>query len=166
MHDEKTYPDPYAFRPERFLNADGTFNYNIQSPEVAFFGYGRRYVVRGLSAPLYNSSYNSSYRVCPGKASAEAGLFINVATVLHLFDITPPLDKAGNTIHIEPLTIGAQSPDTPPDYYGTRLSTVILVGRDGRTLFIERDIWTLDDENKVTRGDAKKERVFRFHLRA
>ncbi|KAK7681627.1 hypothetical protein QCA50_015361 [Cerrena zonata] len=81
---------------------------------------------------------------------------------------SPPRERGElrNTIHIEPLTIGVQSPDTPPDYYGTRLSTVILVGRDGRTLFIERDIWTLDAENKLTRGDAKHQRAFRFHLRA
>ena len=42
LHDEVTYPDPHAFRPERFLHTDGTFNWDVQSPEVAAFGYGRR----------------------------------------------------------------------------------------------------------------------------
>ena len=42
LHDEKTYPNPHAFCPERFLHTDGTFNYDVQTPEVAAFGYGRR----------------------------------------------------------------------------------------------------------------------------
>lgn len=68
-------------------------------------------------------------------------------------------------IYIEPFSIGLQSPDTTPDYYGTRLSTVILIGRDGRALFIERDIWMLDNENNVIKADPGKQRVFRFVLR-
>ena len=54
----------------------------------------------------------------------------------------------------------------PPqgEVYATRLSTVVLVRRDGSVLFIERDIWTLDGENKVTKADAKKQRTFRLRL--
>ena len=48
--------------------------------------------------------------------------------------------------------------------YGTRLSTVLLVRRDGHVLFIERDIWRLDNEGNVVRGDPRESRVFRFWL--
>lgn len=38
---QTVYPDPYAFKPERFLREDGTPNPEVPSPEPAF-GYGRR----------------------------------------------------------------------------------------------------------------------------
>lgn len=57
-----------------------------------------------------------------------------------------------------------QPPDSTPDLYGTRLSTVILVHRDGRAQFIERDIWLLEGENKVTKAEAKSQRVFDMYF--
>lgn len=69
-----------------------------------------------------------------------------------------------NFIQIEPVRVSSRSPGAPDVYYGTRISTVILIRRDGRSLFIERDIWTLDGEKKVTKADAKKQRVFRLRL--
>ncbi|EJC98954.1 uncharacterized protein FOMMEDRAFT_95305, partial [Fomitiporia mediterranea MF3/22] len=73
------------------------------------------------------------------------------------------------SIEIPPLRMsGSLSPDARPadghNFYGTRLSTVLLVRRDGRVLFIERDVWRLDDEGNAVRGDPRKERVFRFRL--
>ena len=50
------------------------------------------------------------------------------------------------------------------DYYGTRLSTVILVRRNGSVLFIERDIWVRDADGSAVRGDPKRARVYRFRL--
>ncbi|KAH8091054.1 DUF833-domain-containing protein [Cristinia sonorae] len=70
-----------------------------------------------------------------------------------------------NFIQIEPIRRRlSRSPDAPADFYGTRLSTVILIRRDGRSVFIERDIWTLDGEKKVTKADAKKQRLFCLRL--
>ena len=43
MHDDKEYPDPMSFEPERFLNPDGSLNLDVQDPDIAAFGYGRRY---------------------------------------------------------------------------------------------------------------------------
>ena len=43
-----------------------------------------------------------SGRICPGRHFAEAGLFIIVASVLHVFDVTPPLDEQGRPIKITP----------------------------------------------------------------
>ncbi|TCD68325.1 hypothetical protein EIP91_010963 [Steccherinum ochraceum] len=77
----------------------------------------------------------------------------------------PSLSELRSFIQIEPIPRKAsRSPDAPADPYGTRLSTVILVRRDGRAVFIERDIWTLDGEKKVTKADAKKQRTFRLRL--
>ncbi|KAH9912856.1 cytochrome P450 [Epithele typhae] len=41
-------------------------------------------------------------RICPGRFFAEAVLFINIAMILHTFNITPPLDEAGHEIKIIP----------------------------------------------------------------
>lgn len=40
-------------------------------------------------------------RSCPGRHFADATLFINIASVLHVLDITPPLDEDGKEIKIE-----------------------------------------------------------------
>jgi hypothetical protein len=44
LHDPKEYPDPEVFRPERFLNPNGTLNPSVRDPVVTAFGFGR---VRG-----------------------------------------------------------------------------------------------------------------------
>lgn len=41
LHDEKAYPDPYTFKPERFLK-DGKLDSSVLDPNVAAFGFGRR----------------------------------------------------------------------------------------------------------------------------
>ncbi|KAJ7071660.1 cytochrome P450 [Mycena amicta] len=41
LHDEKTYPDPHEFKPERWLRPDGTLDQNLPQPASAF-GFGRR----------------------------------------------------------------------------------------------------------------------------
>ena len=40
-------------------------------------------------------------RMCPGRHFAEASVFINVASVLHVFDIGPPLDEKVRPIKLE-----------------------------------------------------------------
>ncbi len=40
-HDENVYPDPFAFQPERFFNADGTLN---DDSRILAYGFGRRYI--------------------------------------------------------------------------------------------------------------------------
>lgn len=53
----------------------------------------------------------------------------------------------------------------PTDTYGTRLSTVVLVERDGNAVFIERDIWTWNDEIKQpVLADTSSQRVYRYKL--
>ncbi|PIL29136.1 cytochrome P450 [Ganoderma sinense ZZ0214-1] len=80
MHDPTVYEDPDAFRPERFIR-DGKLDPAVQDPTSFVFGFGRR--------------------ICPGRHFATASLFINVASVLHAFDITPALDADGRPVAIK-----------------------------------------------------------------
>ena len=53
---------------------------------------------------IYHQVLTSSLksRICPGRYFADISLFLNVASVLHVFDIGPPLDEQGRPIHIVP----------------------------------------------------------------
>ncbi|TBU56856.1 cytochrome P450 [Dichomitus squalens] len=74
MHDPKVYPQPEVFEPERYLK-DSVLNPDVPDPASVVFGFGRR--------------------ICLGKNLADASLFINVASSLHVFKISVPLDEAG-----------------------------------------------------------------------
>jgi len=68
------------------------------------------------------------------------------------------------TVQVSPLPVIVEgSGNDVPAYYGTRLSTVLLVRKDGNVLFIERDIWVLVN-GKPERPDPPTERRIRFKL--
>ncbi|KAI9445943.1 cytochrome P450 [Lactarius indigo] len=76
LHDPELYPDPEAFKPDRFLDEDGTFR---DDPTISLaFGAGRR--------------------ICPGRHFVDATLFIVTASVLSVFNVTRAKDKNGNVI--------------------------------------------------------------------
>ncbi|KAI0082010.1 cytochrome P450 [Panus rudis PR-1116 ss-1] len=77
LHDERTYPDPFAFKPERFLK-DGKLNPDVLDPSEACFGFGRRR--------------------CPGRHFAANNLFSIFSNVLHTFNITPAKGKDGKPV--------------------------------------------------------------------
>ncbi|KAJ3567140.1 hypothetical protein NP233_g6558 [Leucocoprinus birnbaumii] len=82
LHDEEVFPGPEEFQPERFLK-DGKIRDDILDPEfVATFGFGRR--------------------ICPGARIARPLLYLVAASLLHLFDIVPALDRDGNPIKVIP----------------------------------------------------------------
>ncbi|KAF8625969.1 hypothetical protein AX17_006694 [Amanita inopinata Kibby_2008] len=76
--DETVYPDPEAFEPERFFEADGTLNDDTM--DIAF-GFGRR--------------------ICPGRHIATSTLWIMIASVLSTFTISKDKDEDGNEIDID-----------------------------------------------------------------
>ncbi|KAJ6533290.1 cytochrome P450 [Mycena vulgaris] len=76
FHDEVMYPDPYAFKPERFL-LNGKPNPAVRNPDEAF-GYGRR--------------------VCPGRHMATSSVWIAVASILATFNITKVVGDDGQVI--------------------------------------------------------------------
>ncbi|KAJ7486314.1 cytochrome P450 [Mycena galericulata] len=77
LHDEETYPDPHAFKPERFL-LDGKHNPAVKDPDCAAFGFGRR--------------------ICPGRHMARSSIWFTVVSILATFNIDKALDEAGRTI--------------------------------------------------------------------
>ncbi|KAJ8454613.1 hypothetical protein ONZ51_g12927 [Trametes cubensis] len=80
LHDPKAYEDPFAFRPERFIK-DGKLDPTVRDPADYLFGFGRR--------------------ICPGRYFAIPSLFINIASALHVFDISLPLGDNGKPITVE-----------------------------------------------------------------
>ncbi|CUA69922.1 Cytochrome P450 2U1 [Homo sapiens] [Rhizoctonia solani] len=71
--DEKDYPDPEAFNPDRFLDP--------KVPPLPAFGWGRR--------------------ICPGIHFGEASLFITIASLLATFTFSKRRDFDGN--YVEPV---------------------------------------------------------------
>ena len=63
--DPDVYPEPEVFKPERFLNANGTLRDGVALTSV--FGFGKR--------------------VCPGRHFVDKTLFIVAATVLSVFRV-------------------------------------------------------------------------------
>ncbi|KAJ2918994.1 hypothetical protein MD484_g1408, partial [Candolleomyces efflorescens] len=80
MHDPEVFENPMDFKPERYLK-DGEFNPNVLDPEVAAFGYGRR--------------------ICPGRHLSNDAIFLLAASLLAVFDITPPKDESGKPVKME-----------------------------------------------------------------
>ncbi|KAJ8094478.1 hypothetical protein PM082_010912 [Marasmius tenuissimus] len=75
LHDESLYgPDTHLFDPERFITAEGTLNFDVPHPTMAF-GFGRRQ--------------------CPGLEQAESTLWLTIASILCCFNIAKHIDEEG-----------------------------------------------------------------------
>ncbi|KAF8960408.1 cytochrome P450 [Flammula alnicola] len=77
LHDEKTYPDPFTFNPDRFMK-DGKFDHSIRDPGLACWGFGRR--------------------ICAGRYMAFSAIWIAIASMISVFDIKKAVDENGNVI--------------------------------------------------------------------
>ncbi|KXN85007.1 O-methylsterigmatocystin oxidoreductase [Leucoagaricus sp. SymC.cos] len=94
LYDEEVFPKPSEFNPERFLSDSGEIREDLPDPErVATFGFGRR--------------------ICPGAHIARSVIYIAVASMLHLFDISPSCDEEGNPISVIPRFTGASLSSEP-----------------------------------------------------
>lgn len=81
LHDEDVYPDPFAFKPERFLTKDGKIDKTVRDPRHACFGFGRR--------------------ICPGRYMAFSAVWIALASIIYCFDIKKAVDEDGNVIELD-----------------------------------------------------------------
>ncbi|KAI0264150.1 cytochrome P450 [Gloeopeniophorella convolvens] len=80
LQDPRVYPEPQKFRPERFLNPNGSLR-DDPTPSVAF-GFGKR--------------------ICPARHFVDTTLFILVASLLSVFNIERKRDSEGNLLSVEP----------------------------------------------------------------
>ncbi|KAH9891042.1 cytochrome P450 [Cubamyces lactineus] len=78
LHDETLYPDPLAFKPERWLSKDEKTRDGNVFPLEVVFGFGRR--------------------ICPGRHLAQQLVFTAMARILAVFRITHARDLDGKTI--------------------------------------------------------------------
>ena len=78
-HDEKRFPNPEAFDPAHYLNADGSLNQSIPSPtESGVMGFGRR--------------------ICPGRHFSADSVWYSIAATLSTFNFRKARDKEGREI--------------------------------------------------------------------
>ncbi|KAH9994294.1 cytochrome P450 [Russula vinacea] len=78
LHDPTAYPEPFSFKPERFLDADGSFR----------------------DDPLLTSAFGFGRRVCPARHFVDSSLFISVSCILCVFHVGPPKDELGHDIPV------------------------------------------------------------------
>ncbi|KAG0697627.1 cytochrome P450 [Suillus ampliporus] len=78
--DEKRYPEPSRFMPERFMDVNGALT--DDNPADYIFGLGRR--------------------GCPGKHTADGTVWSAIVTVLATLDISSPKDDHGGVINFTP----------------------------------------------------------------
>ncbi|PIL23523.1 cytochrome P450 [Ganoderma sinense ZZ0214-1] len=98
-HDPVAYPNPDSFSPERFLK-DGQLDGSVRDPLKFQFGFGRR--------------------ICPGRHYALDSAFLMIASVLHVFDIKPPVGQDGTPMKVDP-HINFDSALSHPDSFQCRI---------------------------------------------
>ncbi|PHH74362.1 hypothetical protein CDD80_3123 [Ophiocordyceps camponoti-rufipedis] len=88
-HDSSVYEDPTVFNPARFLGPE-----KEADPWDIVFGFGRR--------------------LCPGRFFADASLFLDIVTILSLFNVNKGVDELGNELepelHVRPGIINHTMP--------------------------------------------------------
>jgi hypothetical protein len=73
LHDPVMYPDPDSFKPERFINEDGSLR----------------------DDPILTSLFGFGKRICPGRHLADATIFIFIASLISVFNIEKGINANG-----------------------------------------------------------------------
>ena len=79
LHDPEAYPEPDKFKPERFLNEDGTVR----------------------DDPMLSLAFGIGKRICPGRHIVDATIFIVTSSILSVFNVTKAKDENGNEIPVK-----------------------------------------------------------------
>jgi cytochrome P450 len=79
LHNPEIYPDPEEFKPERFLNDDGSVR----------------------DDPMLSLAFGVGKRICPGRHFVDATIFIVASSVLSVFNVTKAKDENGNEIPVK-----------------------------------------------------------------
>jgi len=95
--DEKRYPDPSRFMPERFLNCNGALTND--DPAGYIFGLGRR-ICPGRSSHIDARWHLTNQHI--GRHVADASLWSAMVTMLATVDISFPKDPDGKVINFIP----------------------------------------------------------------
>ncbi len=94
LREEKHYPDPNTFKPERWLGCDRR---QKAHPYNVAFGFGRRYALyRHCTDTCLRRAYHD--RACPGQYLAEELVFTSIAQILARFVISPAQNDNGDPV--------------------------------------------------------------------
>ncbi|KAL0563540.1 hypothetical protein V5O48_018525, partial [Marasmius crinis-equi] len=84
LHDERNYPEPFSFKPDRYI-VDGKLSFeSCRDPATIVFGFGRR--------------------VCPGRYMGYSSVWIgkyqrhSITSILKVFKIQKAKDENGNVL--------------------------------------------------------------------
>ena len=87
LHNPDVYPDPEAFKPERFLSEDGSLR----------------------DDPVFSMAFGFGKRICPGRHFVDSTLFIVASSVLSVFNVVKAKDEKGREI---PVNVGTSFQST------------------------------------------------------
>ncbi|TFK23525.1 cytochrome P450 [Coprinopsis marcescibilis] len=78
LQDERDYPDPFTFNPDRFLTPNGELRSDVRDPETLLFGFGRR--------------------SCPGMHISVSAVWLTAANLLASFTISEAVGEDGKEV--------------------------------------------------------------------
>jgi len=92
LHNPDVYPEPHSFKPERYFK-DGKLDDEVSTSHIGY-GFGRR--------------------ICPGRYTADASIWVAMATILSTLTVSKALDDKGREIDVDPkFTCGVTSGPLP-----------------------------------------------------